>query len=92
MRASFAAAALVASLAACLDPARPGGEPTCESMCSSFRAAGCAAGEPSPRKRITCEQRCETQLRTRAVEPPLACVTAAAGNAGRIEACGERCR
>lgn len=69
----------------------PSGDGSCATMCSSFREAGCSAGEPSPRLAITCEERCEAQQKTRAVAPPIACVTAANGNADAIRACGERC-
>jgi len=64
---------------------------SCETMCASFQHAGCPAGSPSGRFSITCEDRCEAQLRTMATRPPIACVTAAHGELAAIEACGERC-
>lgn len=68
----------------------PVGEGTCAGMCGAFRLFGCRAGAPSPRLGITCEERCEGQLVTRAVVPPMACV-AAASSVEDVERCGERC-
>jgi len=84
-------AAIVSALWACVPVTPPTGTPTCATMCASYRSAGCSAGEPSPRLHITCEERCEAQLASGAVAPPLACVTRAGGNADAIRACGQRC-
>ena len=90
-RALRIAAALVGGLWACVPAEAPTEGATCATMCASYRKAGCSAGEPSPRQQITCEERCEAQLASRAVAPPLECVTRASGNADAIRACGQRC-
>lgn len=62
----------------------------CGAMCTAFRRLGCAAGLPSPKAGVTCEERCGTQLGTGAVTPPIDCV-ARAKTADDVRACGERC-
>jgi hypothetical protein len=66
-------------------------EGSCSDMCQAFKRLGCVTAEPTPAG-VTCVERCETQLRTGVVAPPIACVVKMRDPGELEEICGERCR
>jgi hypothetical protein len=91
---ALAGAALLVAACAPTAPRPPTSstfEGSCADMCQAFKRLGCVTAEPTPNG-VTCVARCETQLRTGVVAPPIACVVKMRDPDELEEICGERCR